>query len=146
MGGLIDVATGIFSAILPELFKRHDASKWKVEYENFRFSVSQALYIHAQCYHNPVNLAEQPEGNLPSAHQVASEELRRLASTASAIAAMLSPRDEKQLITKSELSDVAGYLLGLARSMATPYNCEMEREDLDDVREWESKIKAILKI
>lgn len=83
---------------------------------------------------------------MPSAHQVASEELRRLASTANAIAAMLSPRDEKQLITKSELSDVAGYLLGLARSMATPYNCEMEREDLDDVREWESKIKAILKI
>lgn len=123
MDAIIGFFTNILAAILPSLFKKKEPSESDRRYEELRFDVAKALDLYARCYHDPVDLAKQPDCKLPQEYLTASEELRKLGSTASAISATISGKEKTLATRKSALMTVSRNLIGLSNSMCTPYNC-----------------------
>lgn len=142
---LVEFFSNILSVLLPNLFKKHEPSELDKKYEQLRFDVAQALTMYACYYGNPIDLAKQADCKLPSAYEKASTELRRLGATASAIAAMSSPKKKKP-ITKSKMMDVSGALIGLSNSMTTPYNCDIPSVHFEIIHDCEDIIRKNLEL
>lgn len=142
---LIEFLANVLSSLLPAVFKKREPSELDKKYDQLRFEVAEALAMYACYYGNPIDLAKQADCKLPSAYEKASTELRRLGSTASAIAAMSSPKKKKP-IAKSEMLDVSGALIGLSNSMITPYNCDVPSIHFEMIHKWEATIRKNLKI
>lgn len=146
MDAIISFFSNILSAILPSLFKKREPTDLKKRYEKLRFDVAEALTMYACYYHNPVDLAQMSDHTLPQEYVTASNELRKLGSTASALAATMPEKEKKLPITKTDLANVSGYLIGLSNSMTTPYNCA----DIGEFRDYsymrEEKVRKLLNI
>lgn len=123
--------SSIFSSILPILFKKKEPTEFDKEYEKLRFDVAEALDYYACYYHYPVDLAKQPDHKIPQEYETASEKLRKLGTTASALAATIT---KKNLSLKPVLMSISGNLIGLSNSMCTPYNCDYPYDNHSDVR------------
>ena len=141
---IIDFLVSILSAIFPKLFGKRESSKFEKQYQQFQFDAAAALTMYACYYSNPVDLAKLPDKKLPPDYATASTELRKLGSTARALAATMD--ETKTTISKSDLENVSHYFIGLSNSMSTPYNCCASTEELRAVREWQSEIKKHLDI
>lgn len=146
MDAIIGYFSNILSAILPFLFKKKEPSEFVKHYEKLRFDIATALTMYARYYYNPVDLAQMPEHKLPQAYVTASDELRKLGSTASALAVTFPKKETKLPITKADLDNISGCLIGLSNSMNTPYNCVATRKERDYVAEREKEIRKILHI
>lgn len=146
MEAIIGFFSNILSSILPFLFKKKERSEFDKQYEKLRFDVASALTMYACYYHNPVDLAKTESHKLPKEYDDASVELRKLGSTASALAATIPEKGKKLPITKTDLDIISGSLIGLSNSMHTPYNCGTTREERDFVTEREKEIRKILHI
>ena len=146
MDAIIGFFTNILATILPSLFKKKEPSESDRRYEELRFDVAKALDLYARCYHDPVDLAKQPDCKLPQEYLTASEELRKLGSTASAIAATISRKEKRLAKRKSDLMTVSRHLIGLSNSMCTPYNCGFSYEDREWVNSIEAEIRELLHI
>lgn len=141
---IINFLVSILSAIFPKLFGKRESSKFEKQYQQFQFDAAAALTMHACCYSNPVDLAKLPDKKLPPDYEVASTELRKLGSTARALAATMD--EKKTTISKSDLENVSHYFIGLSNSMSTPYNCCASEEELRAVKKWEADIRNLLNI
>ena len=145
---IINFVINILSAILPKLFSKRELSEFSKKYEKLRYDTALALTMYARNYHNPVDLAKTRDNTLPQDYINASNELRKIASEAKALAAIMN--EKRPPIKKSDLEDVSSYLIGLSNSMTTPYNCstlsEVMRDEKNAVREWEARIKKLLNI
>ena len=144
MDAIIGFFTNILAAVLPSLFKKKEPSEWSKNYEKLRFDVAKALDLYSRCYCYPVDLATRPDRKLPQEYVTASEELRMLGSTASALAATIPVREKNLPICKSALMTVSRNLIGLSNSMTTPYNCGPSREDREFVDASEEEIRKLL--
>lgn len=144
MDAVIGFFSNILTTILTLLFKKKEPSEYEKQFEKLRFEIATALTMYARYYHNPVDLARREDHSLPQDYKTASAELRKLGSTASAIA---ETTPEKKLpISKADLMKVSGCLIGLSNSMCTPYNSGSSREDRAVTREFESEIRKLLRI
>ena len=146
MEAIIGFFSNILSTILPFLFKKREPTEFDKQYEALRFDVAKALTMYACYYHNPVDLAQMPEHKLPQEYVTASDELRKLGSSASALAVTIPEKEKKPPITKADLDNVSGCLIGLSNSMTTPYNCGVSAHALDFVAEREAAIRKLLHI
>lgn len=144
MDAIISFFSNILSAILPSLFKKREPTEFDKQYEALRFDVAKALTMYACYYHNPVDLAQMPEHKLPQEYVTASDELRKLGSTASALAVTIP--EKKFPITKDDLDNVSGCLIGLSNNMITPYNCGTSYEERAFATDREKEIRKLLHI
>lgn len=143
---LITAIIALLSSILPTtLNMRRDVIEFNNKYNQMRSDIAAALTMYACYYHNPLDLAKQPDHKLPPSYETASVQLRTLGATASALAAIIPEKSKKIQTNKSDLREISGYLIGLSNSMHTPYDCGASIEDLRAVREWETEIKRLLK-
>ena len=144
MDAIIDFFTNILAAILPSLFKKKEPSEWTKNYEKLRFDIAKALDLYFRCYRYPVDLATQPNFKPPQEYVTASEELRTLGTTASALAATIPVKEKNLPIYKSTLLRVSSCLIGLSNSMTTPYNCGSSYVDRKYVNASEAEIRKLL--
>lgn len=143
---VMEVLSSILLIVLPLVIKKREPSELEEKYAQLRLDVAKALTLYACYYKNPVDLARLPDQKLPPAYENARTELRKLASEASALAVILESDCKSPPFTKEEMTEVSNNLIGLSNSMNTPYNCGVSREDLDDAREYEARIRALLNI
>ena len=141
---ILNFISNILAAILPTVFGKKEISEYERQYEKFRYDVAAALTMYARYYHSPVDLARQLDHALPPEYEMASTELRKLGSTARALAETIPNKGKKFPISKDDLISVSGNLIGLSNSMCTPYNCGTSLEDRDAVREYEAEIRKLL--
>lgn len=147
MEGIIAAVLNFFSTALPQILSgKREPHELNRKYEELRVEIATALVKYADCYHNPVDLANMPGHKLPPKYETAAVELRNLASIAYAFAATLPEKEKKQPIAKSEMADVSRCLFGLSNSMQTPYDCGPSLEDLRNTLRYENDIKRILKL
>lgn len=144
MDAILNFISNILTAILPSVFGKKEPAESERQYEKLRFEVAKALDLYARCYHDPVDLAKQSDHKLPQEYVTASEELRKLGSTASALAATISRKEKRLAKRKSELMTVSRHLIGLSNSMCTPYNCGSSYEDRKWVKSCEAEIRELL--
>ncbi len=146
MDAIIGFFSNILASLLPFLFKKKEPSEYDKQLEKLRFDIAAALTMYARCYHNPVDLAKQADHSLPPEYETASVELRKLGSTARALAEII-PEEENHLpISTADLLIISGNLIGLSNSMHTPYNCGASNEDRDVVGMREAEIRTLLRI
>ncbi len=131
MDAILSFISNILAAILPSLVKKKEPTEIDKRYEKLRFDVAEALDLYACYYRDPVDLAKQPDHKLPQEYVTASKELRKLGSTASALAATTKRKNPS---IKTKLMVVSGNLTGLSNSMCTPYNCSYTYDNHADVR------------
>ena len=146
MEAIINFFSNILSALFSSLFKTREPTEFDKQYEKLRFDVASALTMYARYYHYPVDIAKQPDGKLPPEYENASIELRKLGSTASALAAIIPAKGKKQIEKKKKLEDASGCLIGLSNSMNTPYNCAFTSEDRRNVKGIELEIRKNLQL
>ncbi len=144
MEAVLNVISSIFTTIFPFFFKKPELSQFEKNIEQLRFDVSTALTMYACYFHNPVDLAKQPNQQLPSNYENASNDLRKLASTARALAETYPSKIRKNAISKDALNSVSANLIGLSNSMTTPYNCSISRDDFNHIGERETQIRQLL--
>ena len=146
MGPILNFFSNMLSALLPSLFKTREPTEYDKQYEKLRVDVAYALTMYAPYFHYPVDIAKQPGGKLPPEYEKASVELRKLGSTASALAATMPAKRKKQIEKKKKLEDASGCLIGLSNSMNTPYNCAFTSEDRRNVQGIELEIRKNLQL
>lgn len=144
MDAIIGFFSNILASLLPFLFKKKEPSEYDKQLEKLRFDIAAALTMYARCYHNPVELAKQADHSLPPEYETASVELRKLGSTARALAATISRKEKRLAKRKSELMTVSRHLIRLSNSMCTPYNCGSSYEDRKWVKSCEAEIRELL--
>ena len=144
MDAIIGFFSNILASLLPFLFKKKEPSEYDKQLEKLRFDIAAALTMYARCYHNPVDLAKQADHSLPPEYETASVELRKLGSTARALAATVSRKEKRLAKRKSELMTVSRHLIRLSNSMCTPYNCGSSYEDRKWVKSCEAEIRELL--
>ena len=144
MDVILNFISNILAAILPAVFGKKETSEHEKQYEKFRYEVATALTMYARYYHSPVDLARLSDHSIPQEYEIASTELRKLGSTARALAETIPEKGKKFPISKDDLMSVSGNLIGLSNSMCTPYNCGSSWEDRDTVREYEAEIRKLL--
>ena len=89
MEAILGFISNILTALFPFLFRNRDPSEFNKKCEKLRFDVAAALTMYSRCYNDPVDLAKQPNHNLPADYQTASNEIRTLATIAKALAATM---------------------------------------------------------
>ena len=144
MDAIIGFFSNILASLLPFLFKKKEPSEYDKQLEKLRFDIAAALTMYARCYHNPVDLAKQADHSLPPEYETASVELRKLGSTARALAATIPVKKKNLPICKSTLLRVSVCLIGLSNSMTTPYNCGLSHVDRKYVNASEAEIRRLL--
>lgn len=144
---LITSIIALITSVLPlALNKRKLKKEFEEKYRQLQSDVASALTMCACYYHNPIDLAQMPEHKLPQEYVIASNELRKLGSTAIALSVTIPEREKKLPITKADLDNVSGCLIGLSNSMTTPYNCGVSAHALEFVAEREAEIRKLLHI
>lgn len=141
------ILTSLFGTLFPFFAQKKEVPEVQKRYEEIQFEVAQALTIYSCYYHNPVDLADYPDGKLPSQYTNASDKLRELGSKMAAFSETLPEKVKDLPITAGQMSNVSRYLIGLSNSMTTPYNQSGRSSgERRAVRGWEKEIRDILNI
>ncbi len=144
---LVTAIIALLAAVLPSASNlRRNAIDFCNKYNQMKSEVVAALTLYSQFYHNPVDLAETEDHKLPNNYDDASVELRKLGATACALAAIIPEKEKHLPISKADLMNVSGNLIGLSNSMCTPYNSGSSLEDRAAVRAREAEIRKLLRI
>ncbi len=120
-----------------------EVSQTKKQYNEIRKSVSEALTLYANRYHNPLDIADLPNHALPASYIEASDELRKLGAKIIAVSEVI---ENDFPISQEDLHTVGSNLIGLSNSMTTPYGCGIDANDLRNTIYMEQKIRTLLSL
>ena len=146
---VIPIVTCIVSGLISYIVSALTASKWlpayRNKYEELRIDVSETLNLYARLYNNPVDIAKEPGGRLPSDYREASEKLRELASKMRTLSEII-PCKKQKIPTRGELQKASDCLFGLSNSLTTPFHSNVSDLAKRNTHEYECELRRLLRL
>ena len=126
--------------------KKHSVSESRQKYDALRCEIATALTMYACCFNNPIDLATTKNNEMPPEYVEGQKVLRSLGAQIRSLAETLPEKVKDLPISKSEMTDASGYLIGLSNSFITPYGYGSYQGDRDNARHYEKHLREILNL
>ena len=136
---LLTAAFGFIGFLLSQIY-----FKSIKRYRELKARTVHALVYYANMFHNPVDLADMPDGKLPEKYDKASDEFRKLAADWKALIELKA--SPGFLVPKNiKLDEVSCNLIGLSHGMQHPYNLK-DTSLVNENTQLDTEIRRLLKI